>query len=192
MKKTRSILMVVLMLVVALSLSGCTLFGNKDKDVQEANAIAATKGVIAAINDENNETKLSDYMNTEFKVNINVKFNGNNIEIIKNKKYQIDKIEEIEELFQLIRTNLIYNYSGNFNSLYIDLNNENNKIIVNVGSGISANTILSTCTFGVVINGKDITSGNITFTMNSDSKNKVHITQIDINIDVLPDQPSEV
>lgn len=46
MKKTRSILMMVLMLVLALSFSGCTLFGNKDKVEKEDNAQIATRGVI--------------------------------------------------------------------------------------------------------------------------------------------------
>ena len=73
MKKTRSILMVVLMLVVALSLSGCTLFGNKDKVEKEDNAQVAARGVMLAITDEDaGSDDVKAYIASNFKTLIKV------------------------------------------------------------------------------------------------------------------------
>lgn len=178
MQKTRSILMVVLMLVVALSLSGCTLFGNKDKVEKENNAQVATRGVIAVINEDKDVSTLKGYMDSTF--NVNVKLDGI-LDATISKTYEIKETSNIENLFNALRKL----FSNNSLTGKMNLKIEENKIDVFVGSGVSANEVKTVCSYNVEINGNPITSGKITFTMKSNSENNVVITGIEIVINVL-------
>ena len=184
MKKTRSILMVVLMLVVALSLSGCTLFGNKDKVEKEDNAQVAARGVMLAITDEDAEANLSKCLNSKFEVNIGVKV-GNDISVKFSNEYESPNNEEINSLFKTIRDELLHGSSGILNLTYKNADDEKDKVTVQVGSGASADIITAFCNYEVKLGDTPITKGKITFTMKSDNQNNVVITGIEIVINVL-------
>ncbi len=185
MKKTRSILMVVLMLVVALSLSGCTLFGNKDKVEKEDNAQVAARGVMLAITDEDaGSDDVKAYIASNFKTLIKVNV-GDKLDFTLEDTFDFSlDSQKITNLFETIREKM---FRGNsvFDFTYADLNGSKNKVTVQVGSGASSDEIKAFCKYEVKINDILITEGKITFTMKSDNQNNVVITGIEIVINVL-------
>lgn len=185
-KRTKSFFMIMLILIVSLSLGGCTLFGNKDEVEKEENAQIAARGVMLAITDENaGPEDIEDYMASSFNVKVNVKI-GNllpTVEIDGNYSFKTG-VPEITELFEKIRKE-IFRGSSISGFTYTDMLGSQNKVTVETKGDSSSDTIKAYCKYNVEIADVPISNGKITFEMKSVENNNIVITGIEIEINVL-------